>query len=70
MSDHEKSALRETVEKLSANLRTVSDYLEGLLEDAKFPSAGRTADDREANAQWWEDRHAAVARAREALKQA
>ena len=70
MIDHEKSALREAVDTLAANLRVVSDLLEGLLEDGKFPARGRTADDRESHDQWWEDRFEAVRRAREALKQA
>lgn len=70
MIDHEKSALRDTVDTLAANLTAVADLLEGLLEDGKFPARGRSADDKESHDQWWEDRHVAVAKAREALNQA
>lgn len=73
MIDHEKAALREAVEELSAILRTVSDYLEDVLVDALEKGLfkeGRTADEREAYLAWYEDRHTAVARAQEALKRA
>ena len=59
---------REAVQRLRAELRSVTDHLHELLNFG-FPPKGRSKDDREAHDAWHEDRHAAVRRAYEALEQ-
>ena len=42
-------------------------YLEGLLDEGRFPNKGRSWDDKESHDQWWEDRYGAVRAAQELL---
>lgn len=57
----------DTIQTLRANLRSVTDALDDLLEHG-FPRKGRSADDREAYANWREEQHARIRRAKSALK--
>ncbi|MGV0954543.1 MAG: hypothetical protein ACOYBR_09550 [Fluviibacter sp.] len=56
----------DAIQTLRANLRTVADALHDLLEHGP-PLRGRNAHERDAYAQWIDDRWRMVQRAREAL---
>jgi hypothetical protein len=58
-------------QRLMGALRTVSDYLEGLLDGSdQIPGKGRSQDEKDSILGWWEDRYAAVRRAQEILAEA
>lgn len=58
----------EAVQRLRAELRSVTNHLEELLNFG-FPPKGRSKDDREAHDAWHEDLHVAVRLAYESLQQ-
>jgi hypothetical protein len=61
--------LQEQIDHLRAHLRSVVDAYEALLDDGQGPAPrNRTADEKEAIAQWWEDSHNRVRLARAALE--
>jgi hypothetical protein len=58
-------------QRLMGALRTVSDYLEGLLDGTdQIPGKGRSQDDKDSILGWWEDRYAAVRSAQAILAEA
>lgn len=65
----EIAQLRQQNATLRANLRSVTDSLEMLLDAGRFPKAGRSADDWDAAVGWWDDHYAQIAAARAALAQ-
>lgn len=54
------TADQDPVGGLIATATSVADLFEMLLEDGKFPGKGRSNDDKQSVAQWWEDRHEAI----------
>ncbi len=54
--------------RLRANLRSVTDAYESLLDEGQFPPKGRSNDDKESRAGWWEDATVRIKLARQALK--
>jgi hypothetical protein len=53
--------------RLRAALRSITDYLETLLDEGKFPGKGRSEDDKDSTFGWWENRWTAVRRAQDLL---
>jgi len=62
--------LRDETARLRSALRSVTDYLEDLLDAGRFPPKGRSTDDRDAMVGWWEDRYAAIQTAQDLLRSA
>lgn len=61
--------LLEQIDHLRANLRSVTDAYEALLDDGQFPfPRNRSQDEKDSLAAWWEDSYARVKQAREALE--
>jgi hypothetical protein len=54
------TADQDPVGGLIATATSVADLFEMLLEDGKFPGKGRSDDDKQSVAQWWEDRYEAI----------
>lgn len=66
ITEEHRQAL-EQIDSYRAHLRSVTDFLDALLEEGRFPAKGRSADDLAAFEQWWETRHNAVKAARQML---
>jgi hypothetical protein len=55
--------------RLRTSLRSVTDYLDELMQAEKFPGKGRSQDAQDAILGWWEDRVSAVQTARRVLSE-
>lgn len=55
------------IERLRAELSSVTGYLESLLAAGKFPASGRSRDDQSAAMEWWDERVGACESARAAI---
>ncbi len=54
------TADQDPVGGLIATATSVADLFEMLLEEGKFPGKGRSDDDKQSIAGWWEIRHEAI----------
>ena len=66
--DETSQQLNEQIAHLRANLRVMTDDLEMLLDEGKFPGKGRSANEKESIEAWWERQYDAIKKARRALE--
>jgi hypothetical protein len=61
-------AQAEEIASLRANLRSVTDAYETLLNEGEFPPSGRSQDDKDSTLGWWDRAHERIRAARKILE--